>query len=348
MGSVSKVAVMTDTALVNKVKDIASNYKTLYVYACFGSPMTQRNKERYTNNCDYNRQPSRKAKILAASTDTFGFDCVNMIKGVLWGWNGNVNATYGGAVYASNGVPDTNANGMFQDYCYNKSNDFSNIVPGEFVWMNGHIGVYVGDNLVVECTPIWKDGVQFTGLGNRGGKSGYNNRTWTSHGKSKFIEYGSQPTPTPGFLPERGYYRIGDCDDHVEMIDNFLASKTLGNYFGTYTKFAVQAFQHEFGLEEDGNIGPITLGKMKEKGLNRYINLPSRGYFKVGDSGDAITQIDAFLAARIRGNYYGNYTSHSVMALQTIGKAEGHYDDVIDGNFGPKTLACAEYYGFTH
>ena len=38
------MAVMTSNELVNKVKDIANNYKTLYVYACFGSPMTQRNK----------------------------------------------------------------------------------------------------------------------------------------------------------------------------------------------------------------------------------------------------------------------------------------------------------------
>lgn len=339
---------MKASELINKVKNIASNYKTLYVYGCFGAPMNATNKERYKHNYAYNEQASRQAKINAASYDTFGFDCVNLIKGILWGWNGDINKTYGGAIYGSNGVPDTSANGMFQDYCYNKSNDFSNIVPGEFIWMNGHIGVYVGDNLVVECTPIWKDGVQFTGLGNKGGKSGYNNRTWTSHGKSKFIEYNVEPTPTPGFLPARGYYTEGDCDNHVEMIDKFLADKTLGNYFGTYTKYAVMAFQHQYGLEEDGNIGPITLGKMKECGLNKYIGLPNRGYYKVGDSGSSIDTIDGFLAAKIRGNYYGNYTKHSVKALQEIGKSEGHYKDVVDGNFGPQTLKTAEYYGFKY
>ena len=145
--------------LVNKLKDIAINYKTLYVYACFGSPLNNANKQRYTNNGDYNRQPSRRNKINAASSDTFGFDCVNLIKGVLWGWNGNLNKTYGGAVYASNGVPDTNANGMFWDCCYNQSSDFSNIVPGEFVWLDGHIGVYIGDGLAVECTPAFQDKV---------------------------------------------------------------------------------------------------------------------------------------------------------------------------------------------
>lgn len=181
--------------LVNKVVDIARNYKTLYVYACFGSPLYDSNKQRYTNNCDYNRQSARSSKIWNASSDTFGFDCVNLIKGILWGWNGNKNATYGGAAYATNGCPDTNANGMFHDYCYDKSNDFRNIIPGEFVWMEGHIGVYIGDGLAVECTPIWADGVQITAVGNIGSKSGYATRTWTSHGKSKLIDYSGNPIP---------------------------------------------------------------------------------------------------------------------------------------------------------
>lgn len=180
---------MNANDLVNKLKDIAINYKTLYVYACFGSPLNNANKQRYTNNCDYNRQPSRRNKINAASSDTFGFDCVNLIKGVLWGWHGDLNKTYGGAVYASNGVPDTNANGMFWDCCYNQSSDFSNIVPGEFVWLDGHIGVYIGDGLAVECTPAFQDKVQITAVGNIGAKSGYATRTWTSHGKCKFIDY---------------------------------------------------------------------------------------------------------------------------------------------------------------
>lgn len=173
--------------LINKVKDIANNYKTLYVYACFGSPLNDTNKKRYTNNCDYNRQPSRSNKIWNASSDTFGFDCVNLIKGVLWGWNGDLNKTYGGAVYASNGVPDTNANGMFWDCCYNQSSDFSNVEPGEFVWMDGHIGVAITKQLAVECTPIWKDGVQITAINCN--VPGYNRRDWTSHGKCRFIDY---------------------------------------------------------------------------------------------------------------------------------------------------------------
>ncbi len=181
--------VMSANTLVKKAQEIAKKYKTLYIMGCFGSPMTSSNKERYTKNHAYNRQSSRTNKIRNATSDTFGFDCACLIKGILWEWSGKNNATYGGAKYASNGVPDKNADQMFNDYCTNKSTDFSNIEKGELLWMKGHIGIYVGNGLAVECTPIWKDGVQITAVGNIKKKNGYNTRTWTKHGKSKFIDY---------------------------------------------------------------------------------------------------------------------------------------------------------------
>lgn len=197
--------VMKDTVLVSKVKDVALNYKTLYVYGCFGAPLNATNKKRYTSNYPYNARADRKAMIMAASYDTFGWDCVNLIKGILWGWCGDLNKTYGGAIYASNGVPDTNADGMFNNYCYDKSNDFSNVKPGEFVWMKGHIGVAIGNGLAVECTPAWANKVQITAM--NCSKSGYKTRNWTSHGKSVFIEYTVQPTPP---TPTPTKYQIGD------------------------------------------------------------------------------------------------------------------------------------------
>lgn len=259
------MAVMTDAELVKKVKDVANNYKTLYIYGCFGSPMNATNKKRYTSNYAYNEQPTRKQKILNASSNTFGFDCVNLIKGILWGWNGNVNATYGGAVYGSNGVPDTSANGMFQNYCTNKSSNFSNIVAGEFVWMDGHIGVYIGDGLVVECTPIWKDGVQITACGNIGKKAGYNTRTWTQHGRSKFISYTGKTSSD--FLPARGWFQKGDTGDKVIKINEFFADKVKGDLIGDYSEACIKTFQRLNGLEQDGCIGPITLSYMEKGGF---------------------------------------------------------------------------------
>lgn len=179
---------MTNIELANKLKNIAKNYKTLYVMGCFGAPLTAANKKRYTQNHSYNKQAARTAMINAASADTFGFDCVCLIKGVLWGWSGNKNATYGGAVYKSNGVPDISANQMIK-VCKNISTDFSNITVGEAVWIEGHIGIYVGDGLVVECSPRWANKVQITAC-NRN-ISGYNRRNWTKHGKLPYVSYTS-------------------------------------------------------------------------------------------------------------------------------------------------------------
>ncbi len=187
---------MKSTDLVNKAKEIATQYKTLYVMGCFGSPLNAKNKARFVKNNPYNERPERTKLINAATASTFGFDCVNLIKGILWGWDGNKNATYGGAVYASNGVPDVNADTLIK-HCTNVSTSFRNMVPGEILWMSGHVGVYIGDGLCVECTPIWKDGVQITAVGNIGAKSGYKTRTWTKHGKLKYIEYVTEAPADP-------------------------------------------------------------------------------------------------------------------------------------------------------
>lgn len=177
---------MKASEFVKKLKDVANNYKTLYVMGCFGAPLTADNKERYINHHKYNQSASRMKHINAASADTFGFDCVNLLKAILWGWDGSTSKTYGGAKYAANGVPDVNADGMFAK-CTEVSTDFDNIEVGEALWTNGHIGVYIGDGLAVECTPAWKNRVQITAC-NRA-ISGYNTRKWKKHGKLPYIEY---------------------------------------------------------------------------------------------------------------------------------------------------------------
>lgn len=180
---------MNNKEFAAKLKDIALNYKTLYVMGCFGAPLTAANKKRYINNGSaggYNARSDRKAIINAASADTFGFDCVCLIKGVLWGWNGDKGKSYGGASYATNGVPDINADAMINK-CKGVSTDFTHLEIGEAVWLPGHIGVYIGSGLVVECTPAWKNKVQITSCNCT--KSGYNRRNWQKHGKLPYITY---------------------------------------------------------------------------------------------------------------------------------------------------------------
>lgn len=178
---------MNNIEFVEKLKFVATNLKTLYVMGGIGFPLTAWGKQKAYKN-DWNTDPKRKAMIEVASADTFAFDCVCLIKSVLWGFEGDAKKIYGGAVYASNSVPDISADGMI-NVCKNVTTNFTNIEVGEVLWTNGHVGVYIGDGLAVECTPSWENKVQITAVGNIGAKAGYNKRTWKKHGKLPYIEY---------------------------------------------------------------------------------------------------------------------------------------------------------------
>ncbi len=118
---------MNSSEFVNRLKDAAKR-KTLYIMGCFGAPMNERNKKRYSANNAYNKKPERAAMIAAATPDTFGFDCVCLLKGILWGWQADTTKIYGGANYKSNGVPDLDADRFFNT-CTDISADFSKILP---------------------------------------------------------------------------------------------------------------------------------------------------------------------------------------------------------------------------
>lgn len=187
---------MKSSELVAKVTDIAKHYKTLYVMGCFGAPLTASNKARYIKNHTYNMAAARVKMINAATEDTFGFDCVNLIKAVLWGWTGDKTKAYGGAKYATNGVPDIGADTMITKCKDVSASGWDKLDPGEVVWTSGHIGVYIGNGLAVECSPRWENKVQITAVGNIGAKNGYNTRIWKKHGHLPYVTYEKTVTPT--------------------------------------------------------------------------------------------------------------------------------------------------------
>lgn len=117
------------------------------------------------------------------------FDCVCLIKSILWGFNFSVGG-HGGAIYLANGVPDINANRMIE-VCTNISRDFTNIKIGEILWLNGHVGIYAGDRNVVEATTAWLDKVLISYVDSNGARirDGRQVYTWVKHGKLPYITY---------------------------------------------------------------------------------------------------------------------------------------------------------------
>lgn len=277
--------VMTSDKFIEKLKYAAQQCETIYIKGCFGAPMNEKNKKRYSSNTAYNKK--RKEKIYASTDDTFGFDCVCLIKGILWGWNGDKNKVYGGAAYASDGVPDITESAMISK-CGDVSTDFNleKMLPGEMLWMSGHAGVYIGDGLAVECTPAWADSVQITSC--NCDIDGYHRRNWKKHGKLPWIDYGEEvyaPTvlewqiaadadgfnfPKYGFdgkwgnecisvakkaiVKKRIFYRYPNLTKIVQKVVGVDADGKCGKN----TQSAIMKFQLEHGLVPDGEVGLTT------------------------------------------------------------------------------------------
>ena len=253
---------MTNQEFINKLLKIVSNYNTIYAYGTWGQVLTDNlivsKTKQYPSWYNASNQKKLKSKV---GKGYYVFDCVGLIKGVLWGWSGN-GTVNGGAVYQSNGVPDVSADGMIAK-CYDVSTNMSGITMGEVVWMNGHIGVYYQNGQVIECSPAFQDKVQITTL---------SQRKWKKHGKLPYITYNNT-----SFLPSRGYFKVGDSGANVEKIDTWLMgwipTQVKGNYYGNFTEKCIMALQQKakddgiYNDAIDGCIGPKTLKAMEYYGF---------------------------------------------------------------------------------
>lgn len=187
---------MDNKELVTRLQVIAANYRTTYMWGVFGSPVTESKIAEKVRQYPRRYTAAKLAKLRSyIGRGYYGFDCVGLIKGVLWGWSGRDTHPHGGARYEAAGGPtDLDANQMIAR-CKSVSADFSKIMPGCAVWMQGHIGVYIGDGKVVEATPSWRDGVQVSACLNIGPIAGLPGRRWTKHGKLPWVEYVQEPKP---------------------------------------------------------------------------------------------------------------------------------------------------------
>lgn len=248
---------MKSKEFIDKLLNIAKNYKTVYMWGVFGSPVSEQlilgKFRQYPSWYTTRKRESLRSLI---GKHYFAFDCVNLIKAILWGWTGSPALPNGGSVYCSNNVPDVSANGMLA-HLTDVSSNFSNIIPGEAVWMEGHIGVYIGDGRVVECTPSWANGVQITACLNIGLVSGLKGRYWIKHGKIPYIEY-EKSTVDVKKLP---ILKMGSTGEDVKIIQGIVGVAKDGE-FGPKTLDAVMKWQVSRGLTADGVVGPVTWSKI--------------------------------------------------------------------------------------
>ena len=144
-----------------------------YVWGTYGNVLTE-------SMLDYKLQqyPDGVGKyedfIRANWLDGRTTDCVGLIKGYGWLDPNELTIKYG-----TNGMPDITANTMYHNATV--SGPISTIpeTPGLAVWMDGHIGVYIGGGEVIEASGT-KKGVVKTQLAGRG---------WTHWLEVPYINY---------------------------------------------------------------------------------------------------------------------------------------------------------------
>ena len=193
---------MTNNQFIDKAKSIY-NMNTAYASGTFGQKYTEafikQKKAQYPKWYTDKRVEDLKAR---ASKTLYLFDCVGLIKGIIWGYPGK-------GVYQSGGLSDVSDQGLWDKYCINKSKDFGIIKAGAIVHIKGHVGIYIGDGKVIECTTKWGSKVIITALGNIGSIKGLNTRSWDEYGYLSILEDKPIPITTTSKLDY--VVRRGDC-----------------------------------------------------------------------------------------------------------------------------------------
>lgn len=187
------------TTFASLLKRVISEYRTVYFYGSNGQLSSSSLFKSLKKSFGWFYTSSRYAKL----SPTFGrgywaFDCSGLLRAVLWGWCGDTSKTNGGSGLGKNSVVPWDTSGVMISKCPGGgSKDFKNIQVGECVWVQGHIGAYVGNNQCAESTPRWDNCAQLSTLKNVT-SSGQKLRSWTKHGKLPYIDYSNTMTDNLG------------------------------------------------------------------------------------------------------------------------------------------------------
>ena len=145
----------------------------------------------YPNNLGYHH-----------SDGSYSFDCWNLIKVILAGWNPSIPVDS----FTKPTVTGDIDGRTLLSKCHDKSKDFSKLATypeGTYLYLatSPHSGIYVGDRVVngktvnvIECTKGWgSNGVIYSYVDSRGGRYNYKGGTkcysWTDFGLLPWVDY---------------------------------------------------------------------------------------------------------------------------------------------------------------
>lgn len=139
----------TNIGLCNFAYNVA-NAGCGYVWGAFGHDVTmsflRRQQTTYGADSDANLTVDQVDYIFQNFGGKPGFDCIGLIKAYEW-----LDEDTGNITYQANGFPDKGADATFHSAYISGTINTIPEVPGLAVWMDGHIGVYVGQGDVIEA-----------------------------------------------------------------------------------------------------------------------------------------------------------------------------------------------------
>ena len=260
----------------------------------------------YPYNCAYNGKYSNGGKYISG-------DCWNMFpKCLYWGealgkpvdvWRSEGSYISPADGMSATGLPDCTGGRIISEFCDNVSTDFSELIPGELLYINSyHMGLYVGElgewtysgktYNVIEFTA---DSVLGSGCrasyideyGRRYSIDRVRSGSWTHHGRFKGFTYSNETKYLPplyefvkamsgeglfeGLVKGNGNYWSNTWLQYVLKYAGYYTGRIDGDY-GSLTYNAVLAFQKDNGLYPDGEFGSKSLYAILCKYYNKEEN----------------------------------------------------------------------------
>lgn len=179
-------------------------------------------------------------------------DCCGLVKGYLWSDTPTSQPKY-------NSEQDISANGL-RSRCEEKGNiDKMPDIPGILVFMDGHVGIYIGNDEVIEARGH-SYGVVKTKLAER---------AWKWWGKCPYIDYTEQQEEKARDAEtvniSTAQLKNGSSGKSTVALQRLLRAEgydvgkaSTDGKFGSITEKAVKAFQKDNNLAVDGVVGSKT------------------------------------------------------------------------------------------
>lgn len=179
----------TDVGLVEYVKH-QLEVPTYYVYGTFGRILTKQLIEAKIKQYPGFYNSDSRINNVRKQVGKKGFDCVGLIKGYYWD-----DAKYYNVPVGS----DTNAGGLFSKSSIRGPMSTLPEHPGVCLYMDGHVGVYIGNKEVVECTIGWNSYKVI--------KTKLSDRKWKNWFQCSYIKY-EEPIDAHSYKVIKGDYLI--------------------------------------------------------------------------------------------------------------------------------------------